>query len=99
MKSLNKELSNGRQSVEYKETLEHNDRKIRIEIKSDSYRNQCYARAKLWDGDKWNFVDDIPSSEMSTKDGLAYMPPERKATSASFKSDRDKLIKLVKDVI
>ena len=98
MKTLNKEVGQGRQSAIYKETLDHEGDKVRIEIKSDSYRFQCYARVSIFDGSKWNQIDSIHHSRMKTEDGLVYRPnvlPNEK----DFKADRDRLVSLAKDIL
>jgi hypothetical protein len=98
MKTLNKEIGSGGQSVTYKETLEHNGKKLRISIKSDSYRAQCYARVLLFDGDKWNQIDSIHYSRMVTEAKLIYRPNVL-PNDSDFKADRDRLVKLAKDVL
>ncbi len=62
-----------RQSVSYVEIYKKNDRKIKIEIKSDSYLDQCYARGSVFDGVQWHHVYNIPPSAMSTQKALAYL--------------------------
>lgn len=98
MKSLNKEIGKGRQSVFYKETLEYKGKKLRIEIKSDSHRFQCYATVSLFGDSQWNQIDSIHYSRMKTEDSLVYRPnilPNEK----DFKADRDRLVELAKDVL
>lgn len=65
------------QSATAQKILNFVGRKIRLTVKSDSYRDQCYAEAALWDGNRWNEVYRIHPANMITKSSLAYgrQPP------------------------
>jgi hypothetical protein len=101
MKTLNKQIARGRQSLDYRETLEHKGKKVRVRIQSDSYDFQSYAIVELFDGGKWNQLDIIPFSEMETNEGLYYKVKDSNLSKYSylFQKDRDKLIKLAQDVL
>lgn len=62
-----------RQAVNYVEIYKKNDCKIKVEIKSDSYLDQCYAKGSVFDGKQWNHVYNIPSTQMDTQKGLVYL--------------------------
>ena len=60
------------QSISYREIYKLNDKKIKLAIKSDSYRSQCYAKASVLKNDEWTDIYSIPYSLMQTPEGLAY---------------------------
>jgi len=64
-------LSSG-QSISYREIYTLQNKKIKLAIKSDSYRNQCYSKASVLKNDEWTDIYTIPYSLMQTPEGLAY---------------------------
>jgi len=72
--TIHKEVSAGRQSVNYKEILMLDEMKLRIRIKSDSYDFQCFARVSVWSEEnlRWEQIDFIPFANMQTPKGLLY---------------------------
>jgi hypothetical protein len=96
MKKLNIELCKGGQYHMYKETLEYNGDKLMLEIKSDSYASQCYARIRFWSDKKWNLIDSIHFSNMETLTKLVHRD---NVNASHFKRDRDTLIKLAKNIL
>ena len=77
MKLIKEEYSIGTQSIRLKEILESKDgHKILIEILSDSYDFQSYARLSAFNKNdqKWNIIDTIAYSKMQTPPKLAYSP-------------------------
>ena len=101
MKTLSKEIGRGGHDLNYKETLAIGKDKVRIKIRSDSTDFQSYATVELFGNSKWNLIDYIHHSQMKTPHKLYYMVDKKdiEKAEASFKADRDKLIKLVKDVL
>lgn len=91
IKTIDREIACGRQDVNYFEVVEYSGEKLRIEIKSDSYLSQCFARIMIWSDRKWNFVDSIHHNNMSTPEKLVYRM--QKATFGDFVADRDRLVK------
>lgn len=90
------------QSISYREIYKLNDKKIKLEIKSDSYHNQCYARASVLKQDDWNIIYTIPYSLMKAPEGLHYhreykYKPEN--AEPSFKSDIEKLKTQVEKIL
>lgn len=60
------------QSLSYREHYIYENKKIKLEIKSDSYRSQCYARTYILKADEWCLLYSVPYAEMETKEGLIY---------------------------
>lgn len=92
IKSLDTSISVNGQSVDYRELLDRDGARLRITIRSDSYRNQCFARISRWNGEEWKMVDTVPPADMKTEDSLAYRsaPP----TKFAFSNDRKRLLAL-----
>lgn len=102
MKTLSTEVGLGRQDLNYKEIIEHKGHKLRVSIKSDSYDFQSSAKVEVFDNMKWNHVDGIHFSQMKTPATLYVIPKGEKDLSKFahfFKADRDRLVKLAKDVL
>ena len=73
-KLLNKMLSKGTQDITYTEIFEFCGKKVEIEIKSDSFKCQSFARVKVLDvNNGWYVLYAIPFSEMKTPSGLYYV--------------------------
>lgn len=83
--------SSSNQSISRRVIYEFKNLKIMLELKSDSYRRQCYARASALDGLEWRLIYSIPHSKMRTPEGLCYCVPYRdeKAPNAKCEFDRD----------
>jgi len=92
----------GSQSISFREIYKLDEKRIKLEIKSDSYDQQCYARAYILKDEKWELVYSIPYSEMNTPKGLCYHVTYRSnaaATEKEFKTDIDRLKKYVKEIL
>lgn len=75
MKIIKEEYSLGQQSAQLTKIIEGDKGlKIKIEIKSDSYDFQSYARVSVFNSSelKWNGVDHIPFANMQTPPKLYY---------------------------
>lgn len=98
-------ISKGQQDVRFTEVLRLGDHTLRIDIRSDSYREQCHARIDRWDGTRWQRVHDILPGSMQTANGLVYKPLFRDAAVGSltgvesFQADADELLRVALDVI
>ena len=82
------------QSLSHREIYKINDKKIKLDIKSDSYRNQCYARAYVLKNDEWSLIYSIPYNLMQTPESLAYHSEYKNnptLAQAKFKEDIAKL--------
>jgi hypothetical protein len=109
MKILSKSICKTGQSIDYKEILKLDDKKIKITIKSDSYSFQSYARIELWNGEKWNMIDSIPHGNMNTPIELVYQPKNQpgnltpsillKNNFCHFEKDRDYLFGMAQEIV
>lgn len=57
--------------------------RLRVRIRSNSYKFQCFAIVEKWDGDKWQEVWHIEPSSMETREGLCY----RQHSTKDFTAD------------
>jgi len=103
----------GRQSVIYTEVSKIADKKVKVEIKSDSYDFQSYARVSVFNENdlEWKKIDSVHYSRMNTKEGLDSHPQARKLSLgievnkqknffiAEFWRDRDTLVNMAKEII
>lgn len=92
----------GTQSVNFREIYKLENKKIKLEIKSDSYDMQCYARAYILKDEKWELIYSIPYSEMNTPNGLSHHVTYRHNASAAeveFKSDVQRLKKYIEEIL
>lgn len=102
IESIESSVNKGQQSLDFKEVLKLDKFKIRISIKSDSYKHQCFARIDVWNELKWNNIHSLHYNEMNTKDKLIYSFEESHDSSKAFKlfkEDREKLLKIAKEVL
>lgn len=98
IRTIRSEIATGTQSLIYRETLTVDLLICLIEIESDSYRFQCFAKATVWDQTdrRWHDVTDIHFSLMKTQEGLVY----RKGAGADdFALDRDELLKRLVEIL
>ena len=65
------------QSISRRVIYEFKNLKVMLELKSDSYRGQCYARASVLDNLEWRVIYFIPHAEMRTPEGLCHYIPYR----------------------
>ena len=98
---LHAQVNRGSQSLNYLELVKLDDHKLRIEIKSDTYRAQCYARVSRHDGTQWHHLHDIPSSSMSTPAQLIHKAqhncPEK--MEDLFMEDRNELLRIAELIL
>lgn len=99
IKSLDYLVSKGSGTVDYKEILTATDKsgsfhKLKIDIRSDQYARQSFAKVSRWDGERWNEVDNVPFSKMQTEINLSSKPDEISIHPRHFVRDRDELIRL-----
>lgn len=73
--------------------------RIELDIKTDTYKNQGHAIARVWSPDelKWNVVSHIDPHAMQTEADLGYKPTP--ASANDFKIDRAVLLEEVKFVL
>ena len=92
----------GSQSVNFREIYRLEEKKIKLEIKSDSFDMQCYARAYILKDEKWELIYSIPYSEMKTPHGLSHHLEYRKdvrTAEKEFKADVEKLKKYTEEIL
>jgi len=94
--------SSSSQSISFREIYQLEDKKIKLEIKSDGYRNQCYAKAYFLKENEWILIYSIPHSLMNTPDNLCYQPNYRhnsQKAEPEFKADIEKLKTQIKMIL
>src|SRR5574344_934701 len=84
----------GSQSISFREIYKLDEKRIKLEIKSDSYDQQCYARASILKDEKWEPIYSISYSEMNTPKGLCYHVTYRSNAAAAEKNLKQILIGL-----
>ncbi len=75
VKTLDLEFSVGRQDVICTVLAQMGEHKLRLRLRSDSYKFQCHAYAEVLqkaDGIKWERLVSIDHSNMATPEGLCY---------------------------
>lgn len=86
------------QSLSYRELYKLKNKKIKLEVKSDSYHNQCYARAYVLKDDEWVLIYSIPYSLMQTPEGLIYHKEYKNNPSQAEKSFSEDIQKLKQNI-
>jgi len=71
--------------------------KVRLKLRSDSYVDQSYAYAQVWDGKQWQELYALQPANMLTPTKLAYGP--KRATVADFDADISRLLSLSRTVL
>ncbi len=92
----------GSQSINFREIYKLEEKRIKLELKSDSYDMQCYARAYILKDEKWELIYSIPYSEMNTPNGLSHHVTYRHKASAAeveFKTDVQRLKKYIGEIL
>ena len=69
---LRSDLTKGGQSVLLTQLFQMGAHKLRVRIKSDSYREQCYCVIERWDSAEWREVYRVDAHGMKTPDKLVY---------------------------
>lgn len=95
--SLSLEVVKAKQAIEYREVLTLKEFKLRLEMKSDSYKKQCYARISVWNGKEWSFLDSIHYSLLSFKDGLISVPHNQPINVPTEKTHEQNVGYFIKD--
>jgi hypothetical protein len=91
----------GHQDVVLTELLNYGDKRIRISIRSDSYKFQCYARLECFDSAamKWNVVVYRPHADMQTPEKLVYHTMGEVQYQVQFSADRNWLMKQFQNLV
>jgi hypothetical protein len=99
LKVITTSVARGSQSSTFETIQVINDKKIRIQIKIDSYPNQSYAHADLWTGTEWSRVHSIAYSQIKLiVKGTSYLSINPVAagtitTTSDFRDDYEALLK------
>ena len=98
---MDKQVTKGGQDVTLSILTLYGTDKVRFHLKSDSYVAQCHARAEVWSTHmmKWNEVTSLRGEEMTTANGLCYLPNNKGVSEIHFQEDLKRLEKLVKAVL
>ena len=98
---LEETINEGRQDVTARRILSLGDFKVRLTIKSDSYKFQSFARAEVWNPAtlSWNQDHSIHYAEMTTPEGLSYYPNKSGLKITPFTRDFDRLLTMVKQIL
>ena len=93
----------GHQSIYHRELYELGNVKIKLELNSENYERQCYARAYALEGLEWKLIYSIPYTEMKTQRDIYYKLQyrDKKAANAGreFTLDVQRLKKYVKELL
>lgn len=95
--TLSLEVVKSKQAIEYREVLTLKEFKLRLEMKSDAYKEQCYARISLWNGKEWSLVDSIHYSLLSFKEGLIYVQHNQPSTVSTEMTHKQNVGYFIKD--
>lgn len=90
------------QSIGHREIYNYKDLRIKLELESDDYEAQCYARAYVLDGLQWSLIYTIPHSLMKTRAGLICAVAYRNNAAAAepeFKADVERLKKYIAEIL
>lgn len=98
---IEQSISRGGQDLTARRILRVGPHKVRLTVKSDSYKFQCFARAEVWNPAdlKWNQVHSIPHGKMETEEGLCYLPGNRGENWSHFQKDLAELMRVVREVL
>lgn len=92
-------ISKGSQSVSYREIYKVSNYKIKLEIKSDAYDMQSYARAYVLKDLEWSLIYSIPYSKMTTPFNIIC----RRMTDTEYKKlfiqDRNRLKEGIESIL
>ena len=92
-------ISKGSQSVSYREIYKHDNFKIKLEIKSDAFDMQSYARAYVLKDLEWSLIYSIPYSKMVTPFNIICRMMTDTEYKKLFIQDRDKLKKEIETIL
>ncbi len=100
-KSLNRLVTIKSQGVQFLEHLSHNGRKLRIDIYTDTYKQQGHCHLEVLDTQamKWNLVVFKPANSMETEENLCYRQDVRQRNlEKDFEQDRQWLLNIYEDL-
>lgn len=86
-----------RDDVHFTQLLVVKDQRLRVEIRSNAYKEQSYSRVEFWNGSKWTEVWTLVGNNQTTMHGLVYK--QNWDDVAQFMMDRNKLFVLACEVL
>ena len=86
------------QSIGYREIYKFKGYRLKIEICSDSFREQCYARISVLKDLEWSTLYTIPYEEMKTPNELIYGVKYRNNASLAESEFKQDILRL-KDIV
>ena len=91
------------QSIYHRELYELGNLKIKLELNTENFEDQCYANAYVLDGLKWSLIYTIPYPEMKTPRDIFYKMAYRDGKGykavKEFENDVQRLKKYVKEIL
>lgn len=86
------------QDVTLRYLLTHGDHKVRVTIRSNAYKAQCFATAEVWSPVelKWNKVVHLSGNQLQTEEGLCYRPAGSWDSELHFEEDYQAILAEVK---
>jgi len=89
------------QSISRRVIYEYQGKRIKLSLKSDAYKVQCFAHAEVLDGFDWKPLYAIPHSLMRTPKDLRYYPEFQPQHSDFSKASRyfDNDVKTLKEMV
>lgn len=97
VKSIHLSITKGQNDAIYVELLGFEQHRFRIQIRSNSYKDQCWAMIERHDGSRWQELWSLHSSAMATEVGLHYRDTGIAATN--FRIDRSTLLARALDIL
>lgn len=95
-KTIKTSIGHGSQDVIFDQIIQRGAHKLRIDIRSDSYQNQCHARIFVWSNMAWSLITEIHHDNMITASKLKY---KTRVDESDFADDRRELIETALEVL
>ena len=99
---IHREIKKSGQDVRYQELFQFGPHKLRIMIRNNAYRTQCYSSVELWKDGAWNNVWHHDGAEVNMQAGL-YIRDEVEGGppiyELAFQTERDELVRIAKKVL
>ena len=86
-----------RDDVHFTQLLVVQDQRLRVDIRSNAYKEQSYSRVDYWNGTKWTEVWTLAGEVQSTSHGLTYK--QNWNDLHHFMMDRNKLFVIACEVL
>lgn len=102
MKTINTQISRGRQHVYFEKIIQSTSNTIRVSISSDSIKNQCHARVYVFNFNlsQWNILYQLYN--LTTPAGLThYIPLDQEPSILLhyFRGDEKHLVEMAEQIL